>query len=92
VRPYLAAHAYLLGGFDEFRRLGGFDEFRRLGRFSRLALAWRVFGRDRVDGEMRPIRAVFAGWGYRLGSNGDQLLPLVACQVFLLNAARTWTT
>jgi hypothetical protein len=76
VRPYLAAHAYLLGGFDEFRRLG---------RFSRLALAWRVFGRDRVDGEMRRIRAVLAGWGYRLGTNGDQLLPLVACQVFLLN-------
>jgi hypothetical protein len=41
VRPYLAAHAFLLGGFTAFCRLGS---------FSRLTLAWRVFGRDRVDG------------------------------------------
>jgi hypothetical protein len=76
VRPYLAAHAYLLGGFDEFHRLGS---------FSRLTLAWRIFGHGRVDGEIRRIRAVLAGWGYRLGSDGDQLLPTVACQMFLLN-------
>lgn len=35
VRPYLAAHAFLLGGFTAFYQLGG---------FSRLTLAWRVFG------------------------------------------------
>jgi hypothetical protein len=35
VRPYLSAHAYLLGGFNEFHRLSS---------FSRLTLAWRVFG------------------------------------------------
>jgi hypothetical protein len=76
VRPYLAAHAFLLGGFTAFYRLGS---------FSRLTLAWRVFGRDRVDGEIGRIRAVLAGWGYRLGRDDDQLLPMVACQVLLLN-------
>jgi integrase len=76
VRPYLAAHAFLLGGFTAFYRLGS---------FSRLTLAWRVFGRDRVDGEIRRIRSVLAGWGYRLGRDDDTLLPMVACQVFLLN-------
>jgi integrase len=76
VRPYLAAHAFLLGGFTEFCRLGS---------FSRLTLAWRVFGRDRVDGEIRRVRSVLAGWGYRLGRDDDTLLPMVACQVFLLN-------
>ena len=76
VRPYLAAHAFLLGGFTAFYRLGS---------FSRLTLAWRVFGRDRVDGEIGRIRLVLAGWGYRLGRDDDQLLPMVACQVLLLN-------
>jgi integrase len=76
VRPYLAAHAFLLGGFTAFWRLGS---------FSRLTLAWRVFGRSRVDSEIGRIRAVLAGWGYRLGRDDDQLLPMVACQVLLLN-------
>ena len=76
VRPYLAAHAFLLGGFTAFCQLG---------RLHRLTLAWRVFGRDRVDGEIRRIRSVLAEWGYRLGAEDDTLLPMVACQVFLLN-------
>lgn len=76
VRPYLAAHAYLLGGFNEFHRLGS---------FSRLTLAWRIFGRERVNVGIHRVRAVLAGWGYRLGSDDDKLLPMVACQVFLLN-------
>jgi Phage integrase family. len=76
VRPCLVAHAYLLGRFIDFTRLG---------RFSRLALAWRIFGRARVDAEISRIRAVLAGWGYRLGRDDDKLLPMVACQVFLLN-------
>ncbi|MGW0570315.1 tyrosine-type recombinase/integrase [Streptomyces tauricus] len=76
VRPYLSAHAYLLGGFNEFHRLGS---------FSRLTLAWRVFGRDRVNGEIGRIRAVLAEWGYQLGRDDDKLLPMVTCQVFLLN-------
>ena len=28
---------------------------------------------------------MLAGWGYRLGRDDDQLLPMVACQVLLLN-------
>jgi len=76
VRPYLAAHAFLLGGFTAFCRLGS---------FSRLTLAWRVFGRDRVNGEIGRIRSVLAGWGYRLGRDDDQMLPMVACQMLLLN-------
>ena len=76
VRPHLAAHAFLLGGFTAFYRLGS---------FSRLTLAWRVVGRARVDGEINRIRSVLAGWGYRLGHDDDQLLPMVACQMFLLN-------
>ena len=76
VRPYLAAHAFLLDSFTAFYRLGS---------FSRLTLAWRVFGRDRVDSEIGRIRSVLAGWGYRLGRDDDQLLPMVACQMLLLN-------
>ncbi|HEX2298272.1 MAG TPA: site-specific integrase, partial [Pseudonocardiaceae bacterium] len=38
-----------------------------------------------MDGEIGRIRSVLAGWGYRLGRDNDQLLPMVACQVFLLN-------
>ena len=48
----LAAHAFLLGGFTAFCQVG---------RLHRLVLAWRVFGRDRVDGEIRRIRSVLAG-------------------------------
>jgi hypothetical protein len=76
VRPYLAAHAFLLGGFTAFYRLGS---------FSRLTLAWRVFGRDRVNVEIGRIRLVLAGWGYRLGRDDDRMLPMVACQMLLLN-------
>ncbi|WP_157108009.1 hypothetical protein [Nocardia amikacinitolerans] len=76
VRPYLAAHAFLLGGFTAFYRLGS---------FSRLALAWNIFGRDLVDTEIGRIRSVLAGWGYQLGRAEDTLLPTVACQVLLLN-------
>jgi integrase len=76
VRPYLSALAYLLGGFNDFHRLGS---------FSRFTLAWRVFGRDSVDSEIGRIRVVLAEWGYRLGRHDDKLLPMVVCQVFLLN-------
>lgn len=76
VRPYLAAHAFLLGGFTSFYRLGS---------FSRLALAWNIFGRDLADAEIGRIRSVLAGWGYQLGRAEDTLLPTVVCQVLLLN-------
>jgi integrase len=76
VRPYLAAHAYLLGSFT------GFDQ---LGNFQRFTLARQIFGRDRLGSEIGRARAVLAEWGYRLGDNDDKLLPMVACRLFLLN-------
>ncbi|MDQ1653159.1 MAG: hypothetical protein QOI35_2359, partial [Cryptosporangiaceae bacterium] len=76
VRPYLAAHAYLLGGFSEFHLLGNFQ---------RLTLSWRIFGRDRVNGEITRVRAVLSEWGYQLGREDDSLLPMVVCQLFLFN-------
>jgi hypothetical protein len=76
VRSYVSSHAYLLGGFNEFHRLGSLQ---------RLTLAWRIFGRDRVDAGIKTIRAVLDQWGYQLGSDDDKLLPMVACQLFLLN-------
>ncbi|MEY9862952.1 integrase [Catenulispora sp. GAS73] len=74
VRPYLAAHAWLLGGFREFHDLRSFQ---------RLTLSWRIFGRDRVDAEIARIRAVLTSWGYKLGEEHDTLLPAVVSQVFL---------
>jgi integrase len=76
VRPCLVAYGYLLGGFTDFGALG---------KFSRAALAWRVFGRERVDAAVGRIREVLAGWGYRLGEQEDKLLPTVVCQLLLLN-------
>lgn len=76
VRPYLAAHAYLLGRFNEFHLVGSFQ---------RLTLSWRIFGRDRVNGEITRVRAVLGGWGYQLGRDDDSLLPMVVCQLFLFN-------
>jgi integrase len=76
VRPYLAAHAFLLGGFNEFHRLGSFQ---------RLVLCWRIFGRGRVAAEIARLRAVLAGWGYQLGRDDDTLLPLTVAQLMLLN-------
>jgi hypothetical protein len=61
VRPYLAAHAYLLGSFTEFHRLGSIQ---------RLTLSWRIFGRDRVSGEIRRVRAVLDEWGLSARSGG----------------------
>ncbi|MGX4712316.1 hypothetical protein LZP97_15815 [Rhodococcus sp. DMF-1] len=77
-RPYLAAHAYLLGSFTEFDRLGSFQ---------RLTLSWRIFGRDRVSGEITRVRKVLAQWGYRLGRDDDTLLPMVLSQLFLLDGS-----
>jgi integrase len=76
VRPYLAAHAFLVGGFSEFHRLGSFQ---------RLVLCWRIFGRERVNAEIARLREVLAGWGYQLGRDDDTLLPLTIAQLMLAN-------
>ena len=74
VRPYLAAHAWLLGGFRDFHELRNFQ---------RLTLSWRIFGQDRVDSEIARARAILASWGYKLGDERDALLPAVISQLFL---------
>jgi integrase len=74
-RPYLAAHAYLIGGFTAFHELGSLQ---------RLTLAHRIFSQKQVGAEVSRVREVLAGWGYRVGDEQDTLLPMVACQVFLL--------
>jgi len=76
VRPYLAAHAFLLGDFTEFHRLGSVQ---------RLVLCWRIFDRDRVNAEILRLRTVLAGWGYQLGRDDDRLLPLTAASLMLAN-------
>jgi hypothetical protein len=40
-----------------------------------------------VNAEIGRLRAVLAEWGYRLGSDDDTLLPMVAGQLFLLNGS-----
>jgi len=50
------------------RSVSGFNDFHRLGRFSRLNLARRFFGHDRVDGEIKRLRVVLAGWGTKSGA------------------------
>ncbi|MGW7442795.1 hypothetical protein [Kitasatospora sp. NPDC054795] len=85
VRPYLAAHAYLLGGFNEFHRLGSFQ---------RLTLAWRIFGRDRVDGEVTRLRTVLGAWA--TGSAGARTSccrwwPASCSCSTAAHTSKTWT-
>jgi hypothetical protein len=47
-------------------------------------LAWRVFGRERVDAPIRQIHSVLIGWGYRVD---DQQLSTVVCQMMLLSCS-----
>ena len=76
VRPYVAAYAYLLSGFTSFDQLGGFN---------RLALSWRVFGKDAVDRAQEQITDLLEQWGYRIGRNSDHRMATVICQSLLLN-------
>lgn len=78
MRPYLAAHAFLLGGFRDFHELG---------RFQRLTLARQIFGADLVNVEISRARTVLATWGYRLGEPDDQMLPIVLSLVLLHNGS-----
>ena len=81
VRPYLAAHAFLLGGFTAFYRLGS---------FSRLTLAWRVFGRARVT-----ARSGGSAWFWPGGATGSAATTTSCCRwsparCSCLTAARIW--
>ncbi|MEU7835651.1 tyrosine-type recombinase/integrase [Nonomuraea sp. NPDC049129] len=73
VRPFLIAFAYLFGEFTAFDRIG---------RFHRPSLAWRIFGREPVDGAIGQIREVLTGWGYTVR---EGYLAASVCQMLLLN-------
>jgi len=73
VRAYVIVYAYLLGGFSGLHLIG---------RFHRSSLAWRVFGRERVDDAIHQIHGVLTGWGYRVD---EQQLSTVVCQMLLLS-------
>ena len=75
VRPYVAAYAYLLCGFDALHCLGSFN---------RLALAWRVFGREAVDLAQESITAKLEGWGYR-SAHTDLFIRTFLAQLLLIN-------
>ena len=74
-RPYVAAYGYLLCGFDALHRLGSFN---------RLALAWRVFGREAMDHAQERIAAKLEGWGYR-SARTDLFIRTFIAQLLLIN-------
>ncbi len=55
LRQYIIAVAYLLNCFSDFQALGGIEM---------ASLAYKVFGRERVEATFAPILAVNAQWGY----------------------------
>jgi integrase len=64
--------------------LCGFDAFHRLGRFNRLALAYRIFGREAAEGALERIVAMLETWGYRSARTDLQMRTVVA-QLLLVN-------
>ena len=75
VRPYVAGYGYLLCGFDALHRLGSFN---------RLALAWRVFGREAMDHAQERIAAKLESWGYR-SARTDLFIRTFITQLLLVN-------
>ena len=63
MRPYVAAYAYLLGGFDAFHRLGGFN---------RLALAGACSAATAVERGARPLSRRWTRLGLPLGRHGPR--------------------
>jgi integrase len=75
-RPYVAAFAYLLGGFTAFDRLG---------YFNRAAVARRVFGPTLLDQALAGVLGMLRGWGYHTENTPDTQWPSTLCQLLLLN-------
>lgn len=73
VRAYLVAYAYLIGGFYDFQRLGPFN---------RVALAWRVFGRETIGAVIGEVDGLMQSWGYRCDDRSGRA---ALCQALLLN-------
>jgi integrase len=75
VRPDVAAYGYFLCGFDAFHRLGSFN---------RLALAWRVFGKEAVEAAQECVFGKLEEWGYR-SARSDQRMRTITAQILLVN-------
>ncbi|MBO3752122.1 hypothetical protein J5X84_39175 [Streptosporangiaceae bacterium NEAU-GS5] len=76
VRPYVAAFAYLLGGFTDFHPLGNFN---------RRSLAWRVFGKDIVEDAVDRVAGTLQGWGYHPSGGSFGQFRTVLIQARLVN-------
>ncbi|MFI6729852.1 hypothetical protein [Streptomyces atratus] len=76
VRPYVAAFAYLLGGFTDFHRIGG---------FIRRSLAWRVFGQEPAEETIAQVAATLQGWGYHPSNGAFGQFRTVLVQIMLIN-------
>ena len=61
-----------------------FDDFRKLGIIDRTALACRIFGRNRVNGNLEKLINLVRSWGYgRFGGGKD--IQWALCTVLLAN-------
>ena len=75
IRQYVIAAAYLLGCFRDLPALGGIEMVK---------LAYKVFGRERLEANLAPVVWVNEQWGYSQGGRVAALRSLVA-EVLLLN-------
>ena len=75
VRPDVVAYGYFLCGFDAFYRLGSFN---------RLALAWRVFGREAMEFAQERVFGKPDEWGYRSAHSALRMRTITA-QILLIN-------
>jgi hypothetical protein len=73
-RHALVTATYLLGLFDDFRALGIID---------RTALACRIFGRQRIQSQIKRVIDVIRSWGYSRWKAKD--IQWALCSVFLAN-------
>ena len=74
LRQYIIAVAYLLNCFSDFQALGGIET---------ASLAFKVFGRERVEATFAPILAVNAEWGY--SRKDEAAFRSVIAETLLLN-------
>jgi len=77
IRQYIIAAAYLLGCFRDLPALGGIEMVK---------LAYKVFGRERLEANLAPIVRVNEQWGYSQGGRVAALRSLVS-EVLLLNGS-----
>jgi hypothetical protein len=75
LRQSVIAVAYLLNCFSDFQALGGIET---------ASLAYKVFGRERVEATFAPILAANAQWGYSR-KDGEAAFRSVIAETLLLN-------